>query len=277
MNPRSSQSGLVSLAAGVVQEFSPEQVIYAAANAGFNAVGVWCDLETWTSERTEKVKQALAETGITALDIEVVWFRPDEPLDKHNRVIDIAKTINAKNILCVSSEPDISDTKKRFKYFCEQVAGSDIRVVLEFLAITEINSLQKAVEVVNDVSDPRGAILIDALHLQRTGATIEDVANLISSEATPGQLIPYVQICDATATLADSTYAGILEDAVHLRSIPGEGELPLEALLEIVGPGMPLSLEIRSRGLREQYPELQDRADAVFTRTQNFFTALNSL
>jgi sugar phosphate isomerase/epimerase len=115
------------------------------------------------------------------------------------------------------------------------------------------------------------------LHLQRTGATIEDVANLISSEATPGQLIPYVQICDATATLADSTYAGILEDAVHLRSIPGEGELPLEALLEIVGPGMPLSLEIRSRGLREQYPELQDRADAVFTRTQNFLTALNSL
>ena len=33
MNPRSSQSRLVSLAAGVVQEFSPEQVIYAAANA----------------------------------------------------------------------------------------------------------------------------------------------------------------------------------------------------------------------------------------------------
>ena len=60
MNPRSSQSRLVSLAAGVVQEFSPEQVIYAAAKAGFNAVGVWCDLETWTNERTEKVKQALA-------------------------------------------------------------------------------------------------------------------------------------------------------------------------------------------------------------------------
>ena len=96
MNPRSSQSRLVSLAAGVVQEFSPEQVIYAAAKAGFNAVGVWCDLETWTNERTEKVKQALAETGITALDIEVVWFRPDEPLDKHNRRTDVASFLLKK-------------------------------------------------------------------------------------------------------------------------------------------------------------------------------------
>lgn len=277
MNPESSQPRLVALAAGVVQDFPPEQVVYAAANAGFNAVGIWCDLETWTDERTVMVKQALTRTGITALDIEVVWFRPDEPLDKHNRVMNIAKAINAKNILCVSSEPDIGDTKKRFKYFCEQAAGSDIRVVLEFLAITEIDSLQKAAEVVTDVSDPRGAILIDALHLQRTGSSVEDVAKLISSESTPGQLIPYVQICDATATLADPTYAGILEDAVHLRSIPGEGALPLEALLEIVGPSMPLSLEIRSRALCEQYPELQDRADAVFTRTQRFLTSLSSL
>ena len=78
MDTQPKHQRLISLAAGVVQEFPPEQVVYAAAEAGFNAVGIWCDLETWSNDRTDKVKQALVETGITALDIEVVWFHPGE-------------------------------------------------------------------------------------------------------------------------------------------------------------------------------------------------------
>ncbi|MFT7246135.1 MAG: sugar phosphate isomerase/epimerase [Candidatus Azotimanducaceae bacterium] len=260
---------LVSLAAGVVQEFPPEQVVYAAAKAGFTAVGIWCDLATWTSERTAKVKQALLETGITALDIEVVWFRPGEALVEHDRVIEIAKAISAKNILCVSSETDIEETKKRFRHLCEQTTGSDIRVVLEFLAITEIDSLAKALEVVTEVGHPHGGILIDSLHLQRTGSTPQDVADI-----QPETLLPYLQICDASLTLADQSYAGVLEDAIHLRSLPGEGELPLEDLLRAVAPNLPISLEIRSRHLTEQYPTLQERANIVFDRTQKFLISL---
>ena len=81
MNEPLESQRLISLAAGVVPEFAPDQVVYAAAKAGFNAVGIWCDLQTWTNERTDKVRKALAETGITALDIEVVWFHPGEPID----------------------------------------------------------------------------------------------------------------------------------------------------------------------------------------------------
>ena len=106
----------------------------AAAQAGFNAVGIWCDLATWTNERTHSVIKAIAETGITVLDIEVAWLQPGEPADSQDRFIEIAKTINAKNILCVSSEPNISDTKKRFKRLCTLTEGSDIRIGLEFLA-----------------------------------------------------------------------------------------------------------------------------------------------
>ena len=136
MSALSQHQRLISLAAGVVQEYPPEQVVYAAAEAGFNAVGIWCDLDTWTNERTDKVKKALTETGITALDLEVVWFHPGEAIDTHNRFVDIAKAIGARNILCVSSETDINETKKRFKHLCQLTQGSDIRVVLEFQAIT---------------------------------------------------------------------------------------------------------------------------------------------
>jgi len=275
MNVLSQHPRLVSLAAGVVQEFAPEQVVYAAAQAGFNAVGIWCDLETWTNERTEKVSQALSDTGITALDIEVVWFKPGEPIDTHDRFVDIAKAIGAKNILCVSSETDINETRKRFKHLCQLTEGSDIRVVLEFLAITEINSLAKALAVVNAVAHPAAGILIDTLHLQRTGSGVEDLAALAQTQPNiPAPLLPYMQLCDASATLEDQSFEGVLEDALYLRKLLGKGQLPLKAILQIVGADMPLSLEIRSRYLIEQFPNLQDRANAVFKNAQQFFQAL---
>ncbi len=270
MNTLPQDQRLVSLAAGVVQEFPPEDVVYAAAEAGFNAVGIWCDLEIWTDDRIEKVKSALIETGITALDIEVVWFKPGEALDTHNRFVDIAKTVGAKNILCVSSETDINETKKRFKHICQLAEGSDIRVVLEFLAITEINSLAKALEVVNDVAHPAGGILVDTLHLQRTGSCAQDVAELAPA------LLPYIQLCDANENLEDQSFDGILEDAIFLRKLLGEGGLPLDDILRTVDANVPLSLEIRSRNLIEQFPNLQDRANMVFKSTQKFLEAHNN-
>lgn len=279
MNALSKSERLVSLAAGVVQEFPPEQVVYAAYKAGFNAVGIWCDFETWTNDRTARVKRALAETGITALDIEVAWFHPGEPIDTHNRLVDIAKTIGAKNILCVSSETDIDETKKRFKYLCQLTEGSNIRVVLEFLAITEINSLAKALEVVSDNAHPAGGVLIDTLHLQRTGSSVKDIAELVqlnlgSANHSAITLLPYLQLCDASEEIADPSFEGILEDALFLRKLLGEGQLPLEDILQAVGTDMPLSLEIRSRALIEQFPSLQDRANAVHCNFQQFFSSL---
>ena len=279
MNALSQNQRLVSLAAGVVQEFPADQVVYAAARAGFNAVGIWCDLETWTDGQTDRVSKALSETGITALDIEVVWFQPGEPIDTHNRFADIAKAIGAKNILCVSSETDIGETKKRFKHLCQLTEGSDIRVVLEFLAITEINSLARALEVVNDTAHPAGGVLIDSLHLQRTGSCVQELVELAqpnpeSPTLSKAKLFPYLQLCDASEILEDQSYEGILEDAVFLRKLLGEGQLPIADILKTVDASMPISLEIRSRALTEQYPNLQDRANAVFESTQKFLDSL---
>jgi len=268
MNAGPQQSRLISLAAGVVQEFPPEQVVYAAAEAGFNAVGIWCELETWTSARTDAVKSALSETGIKVLDIEVAWFHPGEAIDTHDAIVDIAKAISAKNILCVSSEAEIGQTKKRFKHLCQRVQGSDIRVALEFLAITEINTLARALEVVNEVGHPAGAVLVDTLHLFRTGAGVEELAALEQNT------VSYLQLCDATATLVYQSLESVLDDALFLRNLPGQGELPLAEILQAVDANLPLSMEIRSRALIDEFPALQDRANAVFERTQQFFRSL---
>lgn len=254
---------LVALAAGVVQEFPPEQVVYAAAEAGFNAVGTWCDLETWTTKRTQLVKTALDDTGLCALDIEVAWFKPGEALETHDRFVDIAAEIGARHILCVSSEPDINDSMKRFEHLCKRTEGTNIRVALEFLAITEINSLTKAREVVETVNHPAGAILVDTLHLYRTGSSAADLKSIDAN------LLPYIQLCDASEKLLDTSMDGIIEDAVYLRQLPGQGELPLHEFLAAFDAFTPISLEIRSRALIAQFPDNPlGRARAVYQATQ---------
>ncbi len=256
---------LISLAAGVVQDFSPEDVVYAAAGAGFNATGIWCDLASWSSQRSDRVRAALAKTGLCAMDLEVVWLKPGEALDTHDAMIEIALDLGVRNVLCVSSEPDITRTKKRFEHLCKKAEHSTLRVVLEFLAFTGICSLQQSLEVVQDVAHPAGGILVDALHLQRTGASPLDLS------AVDPALMPYFQLCDAGAQALDSSPEGLFEDALYLRQLPGEGELPLREMLAQLDPQLPLSLEIRSRTLLEQYPaDPLARASCVFEATQRF-------
>jgi sugar phosphate isomerase/epimerase len=260
-----SNDRLISLAAGVVQEFPPEQVVHAAAQAGFNATGIWCDLHSWTPQRTAAVRTALTETGLCALDLEVLWLQPGEELDSHDRMIDIALDIGARNVLCISTEPDIERTKARLAHLCQRVNGSDLRLVLEFLAFTEVRSLQAALAIVADVAHPAAGILVDSLHLQRTGATPGDL------RAIDPALLPYLQLCDARAEASDNSPEGLLEEALYQRSLPGQGELPLRDTLAVVDPLLPLSLEIRSRQLIEQYPhDPLSRARAVKVAMDQF-------
>jgi sugar phosphate isomerase/epimerase len=263
-----TDSRLVSLAAGVLPEFSPEETVYAAAQAGFNAVGIWCDLAAWTEQRSDAVARALAETGLCALDLEVAWFMPGEDASAHDAMVDIALELGARNLLCVSSEPDVARTRKRFAHLCRRAEGSELRVVLEFLAITEIRTLQQALDVVRDVGHPAGGILVDTLHLLRTGGAPRDLRGIDPA------LLPYLQLCDASAALADTSPDGVLDDALYLRRLPGEGELPLREILDAVDSRLPLSVEVRSRALMQEYAgDAVGRASAVFSATQKFLQA----
>lgn len=256
---------LISLAAGVLPEFSPEETVYAAAQAGFTAAGIWCDLPTWDRGRGKRVAQALAETGLCALDLEVVWFKPGEKLSAHDGMIEIALELGARNVLCVSSEPGSAKTKRRFEHLCRRAEHGALRVVLEFLAITEIRTLHQALAVVRDVGHPAGGILVDTLHLMRTGSAAEDLRGI------ERDLIPYLQLCDATAMLADDSPEGLLDDALYLRRLPGDGELPLRDILEQLDPHLPLSVEVRSRDLMQRFAgDAVGRASAVLQATQRF-------
>jgi sugar phosphate isomerase/epimerase len=259
---------LLSLAAGVVQEFAPERVVRAAAEVGFAAAGVWFDAATWTAARTAAVREALSETGIDALDIEVAWFQPGASEHAYDAIADVGLELGAHNLLAVSFEPESAATKRRLEHLCRRVEGSDMRIVLEFFAFTTVKSLADALEIVRDVGHPAAGIMIDTLHFERTGARLEEVTRLDAN------LLPYAQICDAPKAAPTEGPDPLADEALFGRLLPGEGDLPLAALLDALPPQLPLSVEVRSRVLAERYPDdIVGRSRTVFQATRDFLAA----
>jgi sugar phosphate isomerase/epimerase len=231
--------------------------VVAAARAGWPATGLWFEAGEWTEATTREVRRRLDDTGVVALDLEPVIMGPDG--DPGDALVDAAAGIGARHVLVASRVPVGAAVVDRFAALCDRAAPAGVVVVLEFLPIFPLAALHDAVAVVAAVGRDNAAVLVDALHLARCGASPADVA---AARAT-GTRFPYLQIADAPATAPDTGFAGLLDEAVHGRLLPGDGSLPLAALLEAV-PGVPLSFELRSRQLRADHPDPVERARAVW-------------
>jgi sugar phosphate isomerase/epimerase len=254
----------ISLAAGVMPDFGPAETVAAAAAGGWNAVGIWVDFKTWTPATTAEVRGRLSDLGLSALDAEVVWLRPGPDDPDHFRLIDVAAEVGATNVLAVSSAPEPGETADKLCRLSEHARAAGVRLSLEFGAFTAVRSLADALAVLARSGLGPG-LLVDPLHFARTGGTPADLARVDPSR------FAYAQYCDA-ARIGPSPddVPAIIEEALDLRLLPGEGDLPLDAFLDALPKGTPLSVELRSKALRDRYPDAADRARAVFqamTRT----------
>lgn len=259
----------ISLASGVLPEFGPVDIVEAAGAAGFDAAGLWVDPGEWTAQTTRETRAALAATGLPVLDVEVVWIKPNSSLDEHRRVMDVGMELGARNVLCVSSDPDHGGTAGKLAALCNHAEATGMRVALEFGIFTEVRNLAQALKVLDRVNHPLSAVLIDPIHVDRSGTTVAEIA------AVDRALLPYAQFCDARAERPDpADFDAVITDAIDLREQCGEGVLPLAAMLGALPADILLSIELRSAALREAFSHPALRAKAVAHATRNFLEML---
>jgi sugar phosphate isomerase/epimerase len=245
---------IMSLAAGVVLDVDPPGMVDVAAAAGFGAVGLWFDPATWTAATTTAVERRLVATGLTALDMEpVILGRGADPGDA---LIDIAAELGVRHVLVASGPAERAEVVQRFGELCERAASGGVIAVLEFLPIFTIGTLAAALDVVAEADHPNGAVLVDTLHLARSGGSPDDLRSV------PPHLLPYIQIADAPTAPPATDRDALRDEALHGRLLPGDGALPLAAVLAAV-PDVPLSIELRSSALMTRYPDPTERARAV--------------
>jgi sugar phosphate isomerase/epimerase len=124
-----------------------------------------------------------------------------------------------------------------------------------------VRDLPQSIAVLDAVARPNAGVLIDNLHLARTGGTVDDIATI-----NPARL-PYAQLCDAPAAAP----LDLVAEALDGRLVLGAGDLPIRELTARLPPHTALSLEIRSSALRTAFLDPTDRARHVLTSTLDHF------
>lgn len=143
--------------------------------------------------------------------------------------------LGVERINVVSMDPDLPRTLDEMAMLVELALKAGFRaVVSEFAPVLTIADLPAALAALRHVGRPEFKLLIDTMHLGRTGGTAADLAALDPAA------IGYIQLADIRRA-SDRPY---MEEAMTNRLAPGEGELPLREMLAAMPRDLIVGLEI---------------------------------
>jgi sugar phosphate isomerase/epimerase len=247
-------------------ELAPAALIAEAARAGFAAVGLrfvpaTSDGPAYPTRvgtvAHRALKRVLSDEGVRVSDIEFIQLKPDIDVSSLAGCLEAGADLGAAAVIASGDDPDRARLTAHFVELCQLAASFGLRVDLEFMRWRVIGSLPQAAAIVREAGQMNGAILVDALHLARSGGQADELI------ALPDRWLRAAQLCDARAE-APKTETAIIAEAREGRLPPGDGALPLGALLEVLPADTGLSVEMPLPAL-----DARARIAAAFNATRN--------
>lgn len=241
----------LSLAYLTVNGVSLAEHVSVAAETGYQHVGLrllgthgapdMFDNEPALREAENRLK----DTGITVFDSEIFWLNAETDIHAYAQLWDTMQRFNSRHLLVLARDPDLSRVFENFSRLCEITRPYGIMPSFEFCKVTTVETIDMAVDIVNRSGQPNARVLVDALHLSRSGGTPADVAR------TDPALFEYAQLCDAPAEIPSRER--MLEEPGD-RLMPGEGGLPLVDLVRALPPTIPIAIEAPVKALQHLSP-----------------------
>lgn len=236
----------LSVGPQTLADLPPTDFARAVADAGFRHLGVRTLAgaagrpETplpslITSENLSEVRRILNSEGLRARDIEFALLTPG------NRIADMEEAIAAGaemggTFLVTCCYDPVTERAAHSLAELDALCGRyKVRPLVEFVAYSQTRSLSHAIELVRQ-SQSNAGVLVDTLHLYRTGAAPDAL------DRHAADLIPCLQICDGPLRHPETLEQAQFE-ARNNRLIPGEGEFDIDALLAAL-PEVAISLEV---------------------------------
>lgn len=259
----------ISLAHLTVIDTAPPEMVRMAADLGYDHVGLRLIRVTETTPgyplmddaaMLRDTRSALDATGITVLDIEFLRLTPEFDVRAYGAFLDAGAALGARHVICAPYDPDLSRLTDSLAALDAACAPRGLRPVLEFFPWTNVPDLATAAGVVGPV--PGAGVLVDALHFDRGGSRLADIALL------PPARLPFLHLCDAPVQPAYTT-----EELLHAgraeRLAPGDGRIDLAAILRAMPQGIPLALEVPMTARRLARGSAAVAAHAI-ARTREF-------
>ena len=253
-------------------DLAPPVFISLAARAGFTSVGLRTRAAVPGGAEypmapnptlLRETKRAMADTGIRVTSVEQVGLFRDTDIGSLRPMLEAGAEIGAARVLCSGDDDDISVVAGKLAERCAVAGEFGLSPDLEFMPFRAVKTLQQAREVVLRSGACNATIAIDALHLMRSGGNPAELAQL------EPHLIGCVQLCDAPLTPPPADQ--LATEARERRLSPGEGELPLLAMLDAVGAGRALEAEV-PLALAMPDASALERARHIFAATSTLLT-----
>ena len=264
----------LGLAHFTVLEVPPLDLVSLAASIGYASVGLRlhpafpgapCYEAPAGSAASRELRRRLFDEGMRVHDIEFVTMAPDFRPESLLPVLEAAGELDARRLSVCGDDPDRSRLAGNFAALCALARPFGLGVDMEWMAWRTPSTLAETVAIVEAAGAENGAVLIDALHLARTGGTPAQVGEI------PRALIRSGQLCDGPAKRPPTDEA-ILSEARTGRLAPGDGDLPLLDLLSALPRDAVLSVEVP---MASDVPP-RTRATQIFTASQRLLRTWNN-
>lgn len=263
---------VLSLAYLTVDGADPIEHIEAAAAGGFDAAGLRIVPPSHLTidygivgnrERIREINRARERTGVRVFDIEICTLNAQTDIARFVPALETSAELGASFVQSVSEDPDQQRAADRFAELCDAAAKFGLRIALECMRFRHVQTIEAASALVSAAGRPNGGVLVDALHLARSGGTPAAVA------AVSREQIAYMQLCDAPA--ASPPLDELAYESRNKRLPPGEGELPLDDLFDALPDDVAISVEVprsadKDRSFRERAVMTGDAARAYLAK-----------
>ena len=160
--------------------------------------------------------------------------------------------------LVAGNDPDEARLVDNLGRLAGIAAAHGLGIAFEFMPFTQVRSLAQALRIKDQVAAPNLRLLIDALHVSRSGADMRALPKLGSD------VVGYVHLCDAPAELPPPE--GLRDEARLDRFDPGEGALPLDDFLDAMPDDVPIGVEAPCRAYAHLPPVERGRRAGEATR-----------
>ncbi|RYX91802.1 MAG: sugar phosphate isomerase/epimerase [Comamonadaceae bacterium] len=254
---------------------TPAETIDAAAGAGFGAVGLRiCGRRPGDPFATpiighavnaKALRQRAADKGIRLSNVSAYQFYPDVTWDDIAPAIEATEALGIPVIVANGFTPDEAQFTDLFARYCEAAARANIRVALEFLPYSAVRNLEEALRIIERSGAQNAGLLLDALHLDRSGATPADIAAI-----DPAKIV-FAQLCDAKKLDHRPSNEELLHEARFARLPAGTGELPLYEFMNALPAGLEVEYEVSRVDMADRTPA--EKAQVAHEDAERFMAA----
>jgi len=220
---------------------TPLEIVIAAAAADFHSVSLRITGRRLTDKDASivgdrralsELKSRLNDEGIHLSNTSVYHISPGITLDHLRPAIDASAELGASIMSVTCLDPDHERFAEFMNKLSETAGNSRMKIALEFTPYSDAKTLPAADSIVRRSRASNFGLLIDALHLSRSGGLPSDIRGV-----DPDRIF-LAQLCDAKR--APPSPEALAVEARTGRLYPGQGELDLYNFLE----ALPLDIEI---------------------------------